>query len=78
MELENYYGRRLVHYLLGVAYNGTKQPTEAISELKEALRLDPKLVAAHMVLAETYSADRKYDEAIRELLAASKLQDDDP
>lgn len=68
----------LVHYLLGLAYNGIKQPAEAISKLEEALRLDPKLVPAHMVLAEIYSVDSKYDEAIRELLTASKLQNDDP
>jgi tetratricopeptide (TPR) repeat protein len=68
----------LVHYVLGLAYNGTKQPDKAISELEEAIRLNPKLIPAHVVLAEIYGLESKHDEAIRALLAASKLQDDDP
>ncbi len=68
----------IVRYFLGLAYSGTKQTGKAISELEEALRLDPKLVPAHMVLAEIYSLDSKYDDAIRVLLAASKVQDDNP
>lgn len=68
----------LAHYLLGLAYYGANKATEAISELEETLRLDPKLLPAHMVLAEIYSLDSKHDEAIRELLAASKLQHDEP
>ncbi|MFN2407114.1 MAG: tetratricopeptide repeat protein [Pyrinomonadaceae bacterium] len=68
----------LLHYVLGLAYHGTKQTREAINSLNEALRLDPSLVPAHIVLAEIYSTQTKYDDAIRDLLAASKLQDDDP
>jgi len=68
----------LVHYLLGVAYTGTKQTTEAINAFEESLRLDPKLVHSHVVLAEIYSDLSKYDDAIRELVTASKLREDDP
>jgi tetratricopeptide (TPR) repeat protein len=68
----------LVHYVLGLAYHGSKQTQQAINSFSEALRLDPNLVPAHMVLADIYSVQSKYDDAIRELLAAAKLQDDDP
>ena len=67
----------LVHYLLGVAYTGAKQTTEAIAALQESLRLDPKLDHAHVVLADIYSNLNKHDDAIRELIAASKLRQDD-
>ena len=68
----------LIHYVLGLAYNGTKQTREAINALHEAIRLEPNLLPAHMVLAEIYSTQSKYDDAISELLAAAKLQDNDP
>lgn len=68
----------LVHYVLGIAYIGTKQPTDAIKALESSLQLDPKLIHAHIALAEIYSNLSKYDDEIRELTAASKLREDDP
>ena len=48
---------------------------EAAIEFRNALKLDPKLAAAHMKLGQTYAALRDYRDAYVELKRATELDD---
>lgn len=56
----------VIHYYLGIAYNGKKLIPEAIAEFKEAVRIRPDYSEASNYLGTVYSEMGKWDEAIGE------------
>ena len=61
------------HYLLGLAYNDSKNPGAAESELKRALALAPEFAAAAAELGHAYAFQSRYAEAAESFRAARKL-----
>ncbi len=62
-----------IHNNLGITYDRLGRYEEAVSELNEALRLNPGYVEVHNNLAVTYDKLGKRDEAVRELQEALRL-----
>src|SRR5439155_10170302 len=58
---------------LGALYARERRRDDAIRELRESLRLDPKQPLARMALGHEYLAARRYEEAIGQLRAALGL-----
>jgi tetratricopeptide (TPR) repeat protein len=64
------------HYGLGVALAATGKSTEARAALLEAAKLDPKSVEPLRALARLDAEAKRYDDAMRTLDRAGKLQPD--
>lgn len=62
-----------IHNNLGIAYDRIGRYTEAVEELKEALRLAPAYVEARNNLAVAYDNMGRYDDALMELQQAVRL-----
>ncbi|MGB8217155.1 MAG: tetratricopeptide repeat protein [Candidatus Methanoperedens sp.] len=62
-----------IHNNLGLAYDRIGKYEEAITELKEALRLNPDYIEVHNNLGVTYDRMGKPDEAVNELKVALNL-----
>ena len=67
-----------VHYLLGQAYAQDKDYPNALTELKAAVRLDPKLPEAHYYTGLVYLHQSDFDNAAREFQAELALRPGDP
>jgi tetratricopeptide (TPR) repeat protein len=63
---------------LASALDDAGKPDEAITEYKEAIRLDPKNASAHYNLAIVYLKKKDNTSAIAELRQAAKLSPDWP
>jgi len=61
---------------LGVLYRRMNQPDKAAHYYESAIRLDPKLSAAHWDLAHMYQQLKRDDEAVESFEAYLKLQGD--
>ncbi len=59
----------IAHYGLGISYRlkGKSFYNQAIEELQEAIRLNPKIEYAHLDLGWVYGEQKKYNKAIEEL-----------
>ena len=58
----------------GFAHNGVGENDEAIADLKEAIRLNPKEWWAHLGLADVYEMRGDFQQAEREYEIAARLQ----
>jgi tetratricopeptide (TPR) repeat protein len=67
-----------VHYLLGQAYAQDKDYPNALTELKAAVRLDPKLPEAHYYTGLVYLHQSDFDNAAQEFQAELALRPGDP
>jgi tetratricopeptide (TPR) repeat protein len=67
-----------VHYLLGQAYAQDKDYSNALAELKAAVRLDPKLQEAHYYTGLVYLHQSDFDNAAQEFRAELALRPRDP
>ncbi|MFQ5715566.1 MAG: tetratricopeptide repeat protein [Nitrospinales bacterium] len=56
----------VAHYNLGLVYIKAKEYREALVELEEALRLDPKLAKARVGLGQVYLGLERWQQAIEE------------
>lgn len=65
------------HELLGLAYSKTNRNTEAVTELRTAIRLDPKSARLHLMLARIYRALGDADKAEAEQSAYTTLKASD-
>jgi len=63
---------------LGVAYLRQGRPDLAVENLERAVRLDPRLAAAHNALAVAYDDLGNFDEAERHYERAIRLEPNDP
>src|SRR5437773_2092766 len=61
------------HSIKGFDLLKSGKPVEAITEFKEALKLDPKFIAAHFGLGQAYQAKGELPDAIKEFTAATDL-----
>lgn len=61
----------VIHYYLGIAYNGKRLTPEAIAEFKEAINIKPEYSDAHNYLGTVYSEAGRWDEAIEEFNKAA-------
>src|SRR5438067_1405536 len=61
------------HSVKGFELLKVGKPIEAITEFNEALKLDPKFIAAHFGLGQAYQAKGELPEAIKEYSAATDL-----
>jgi len=59
--------RAIAHQNLGTAYLNINRFTESIEEERLSLKLNPKLSAPHLVIAQTSFLSRNYDLTIREI-----------
>jgi Tfp pilus assembly protein PilF len=78
MELEPKNPQAIYYYAMSLwkgkrAQDPNFDPAQIESLLKKAIALDPRLAEAHLQLANLYSDQRKYTEAIPEYLEARKL-----
>jgi len=64
-------------YKLGVSLYEEKDWEEAIRSFKDALKRNPKLFQAQLMLGETFFDMEKYDDAVTELEKAYELDKDD-
>jgi tetratricopeptide (TPR) repeat protein len=72
-------GTGLSHYIhnnLGIAYDRMGRYDEALTELNEAIRLNPEYVEVHNNLAVTHYKMGNYEEALTELQAAIRVNPD--
>ena len=68
----------LAYYWQGVALNQQKQEERAIAALREAIRLVPGLVDAHLLLGDIEQRLGRLDQAIAEFEIAERLAVDSP
>jgi tetratricopeptide (TPR) repeat protein len=52
-----------LHYLEGLALAGSGHPSEAVSAVQEAARIQPDAIKPHLLLATLYNQAGKYEEA---------------
>jgi tetratricopeptide (TPR) repeat protein len=64
------------HLLLARAWLARQRDGDAIRELEEALRLNPRLPFAHYTLGDIYARAGKYQEAISEFKADAAIEPD--
>ena len=64
------------HYELGVEYRQQKLPDQAITELQQAIKIDPNYAEAHYELGVLYYKKEDYNGAFRELQQAIKINPD--
>jgi tetratricopeptide (TPR) repeat protein len=55
-----------LHYLTGLALTSEEHAEQAISEVQESARLDPRVIQPHLLLATLYDEAGKQDDADRE------------
>ena len=55
-----------LHYLEGLALAGSGHPSEAVSAVQEAARIQPDAIKPHLLLATIYNRSGKYEEADRQ------------
>jgi putative PEP-CTERM system TPR-repeat lipoprotein len=66
------------HYLLALAYAGTRETSRQLSALETAVRLEPKHLLARLRLARLLAAENKVDDADREIAAAIATHPNEP
>jgi putative PEP-CTERM system TPR-repeat lipoprotein len=66
------------HYLLSLAYAGTREMSRQLTALESAVRLNPKHVPARLRLARLLAADGKVDAADRAITEIAAAHPDDP
>jgi len=68
-------GSMSIHFLLGMAYQKSRRPGDAIAALEDALRLDPRYPPALQMMAESLVAVGRREEAARHYRAVLALDD---
>ena len=63
----------LVSYFLGLAFDRSGKPEEAIAVFQDALKLDPSNAETHLILGKTEMNSGRLDAAITELQEALRL-----
>ncbi len=63
---------------LGDVYSLLQQDSNAEKSYREALRIDPRLVNSYVGLAKAYRREEKYQQALRAIDSAEKLNADAP
>ncbi|HLH02972.1 MAG TPA: tetratricopeptide repeat protein [Bryobacteraceae bacterium] len=64
------------HLFLGRAWLARQRDDEAIRELQEALKLNPRLPFAHYTIGDIYAKAGKYQQAVAELTADAAIEPD--
>ncbi|HVN78105.1 MAG TPA: tetratricopeptide repeat protein, partial [Terriglobia bacterium] len=67
-----------VYNNLGAAYQQGKQHSQALTQFREAIRLQPDYASPHILAAASLMAIEKFPDAIKELEYAAKLQPNEP
>jgi len=67
-----------VYNNLGAAYQQRKQHSQALTQFREAIRLDPNYASPRILAAASLMAMEKFPDAIKELEYAAKLQPNEP
>ena len=57
----------MAYYLLGTAYYRSSFHEEAETSLKQALEIEPRLAAGHLMLANVYMKQRRWPSALEHL-----------